>query len=422
MQFNPLSFFHLPGLIIQNIEKHDVGDLIRKDVNSLTPSEIENLREALAAVQADKSDLGFQKISSYHGMPLSCQYPNGSAFACCQHGMVTFPHWHRLYMKQMEDALKAKGAKIGIPYWDWTTAFNNLPILVTEPKNNPFHHGYIEVADTKTTRDPRPQLFDDPEQGDESFFYRQIAFALEQKDFCDFEIQFEMGHNAIHSWVGGKSPYGMSTLHYTSYDPLFYLHHSNTDRIWAIWQALQKYRGLPYNSANCEINKLKKPMMPFSSESNPNEATKAHSTGTKSFDYHQLNYEYDNLKFHGMTIPQLEVKLEKTQEKDRVFAGFLLRAIGQSADVNFDVCRKDGECKFGGTFCVLGGEHEMPWAFDRLFLYDISRSLLQLRLDAHDDFDVKVTIMSIEGKTLPPSLLPPPTILFKPGKGKISIS
>ena len=355
-------------------------------------------------------------------MPLSCQYPNGSAFACCQHGMVTFPHWHRLYMKQMEDALRMRGARIGIPYWDWTTTISSLPKLVTDTKNNPFHHGYIEVAGKQTTRDPRPQLFDDPEQGDESFFYRQIAFALEQKDFCDFEIQLEMGHNAIHSWVGGKSPYGMSTLHYTSYDPLFYLHHSNTDRIWAIWQALQKYRGLPYNSANCEINKLKKPMMPFSSEDNPNEVTRKYSTGYKSFDYHELDYDYDNLNFHGMTIPQLEIHLEKIQGQDRVFAGFLLRAIGQSADVNFDICRKGGECRFGGTFCVLGGEHEMSWAFDRLFLYDISRSLLQLRLDAHDDFDVKVTIMSIEGKTLPPSLLPPPTILFKPGKGKISIS
>nr|AIL00900.1 hemocyanin subunit 1 [Euprymna scolopes] len=412
------SLIYLPAKhhAVEKEQPEMAGTLIRKNVDSLTPYEVGNLRDALAAVQADITKTGYQKIASYHGMPLSCKYDNGTALACCQHGMVTFPHWHRLYMKQMEDAMRARGARVGIPYWDWTIAFSSLPDLVTDEKNNPFHHAHIDVANTITTRNPRPQLFDDPEQGDESFFYRQIAFALEQRDFCDFEIQFEMGHNAIHSWVGGSSPYGMSTLHYTSYDPLFYLHHSNTDRIWAIWQALQKYRGLPYNSANCEINKLKKPMEPFSYEENPNPVTKAHSTGMKVFDYHELNYEYDNLNFHGMTIPQLEIHLEEIKQEDRVFAGFLLRAIGQSADVTFDICH-NGKCEFAGTFCVLGGEHEMAWAFDRLFLYDITKALTKLSIDAYDDFKVQVGITSITGEKLPQSLLPPPTILFKPGKG-----
>ncbi|GAB1598687.1 Hemocyanin A-type, units Ode to Odg,Hemocyanin, beta-C chain unit D,Hemocyanin type 2 unit a,Hemocyanin [Argonauta hians] len=392
------------------------GTIIRKNVNSLTPTDIKELRDAMAHVQADHSDNGYQKIASYHGMPLSCHYPNGTAYACCQHGMVTFPHWHRLLVKQMEDALIAKGSHIGIPYWDWTHTFDHLPVLVTEEKHNSFHHAHIDVANTITTRAPRAKLFDDPEKGDKSFFYRQIALALEQTDFCDFEIQFEIGHNAIHSWIGGSSPYGMSTLHYTSYDPLFYLHHSNTDRIWSIWQALQKFRGLPYNTANCVINKLAKPLKPFSSDSNPNSVTKAHSTGTKSFDYHQLGYDYDNLNFHGMTIPELEHHLEEIQEEDRVFAGFLLRTIGQSADVVFDICTKEGECAFGGTFCILGGEHEMFWAFDRLFKYDITTSLKQLRLKAHDNFDIKVTINAIDGSILPNKYLSPPTVFFVPAK------
>ena len=45
--------------------------------------------------------------------------------------------------------------------------------------------------------------------------------AFEQRDYCDFEVQFEVIHNAIHSWVGGRSPYGMvHQLEFTSYDPL----------------------------------------------------------------------------------------------------------------------------------------------------------------------------------------------------------
>jgi hypothetical protein len=40
-------------------------------------------------------------------------------------------------------------------------------------------------------------------------------------------------HNRVHLWVGG------SMLPMTSpNDPVFFLHHANTDRIWSIWQAL----------------------------------------------------------------------------------------------------------------------------------------------------------------------------------------
>ena len=56
------------------------------------------------------------------------------------------------------------------------------------------------------------------------------------------QIQFEIAHNAIHLWLGGSEKYSMSHLHYASYDPSFYLYHANTDRIFALWQALQKYR------------------------------------------------------------------------------------------------------------------------------------------------------------------------------------
>nr|CAF03590.1 haemocyanin precursor [Nautilus pompilius] len=388
------------------------GPIIRKNINKLTSSEIHELREAMAAVQADHSSNGYQAIAAYHGLPLQCK-----PYACCQHGMPTFPHWHRLYVKQMEDTLHTHGSHLGIPYWDWTEAFEYLPILVTETEHNPFHHAKIEFINETTSRNPRPQLFTDQRYGETSFFYRQILLALEQTDFCDFEIQFEVGHNAIHSWVGGSTQYGMSTLHFTSYDPLFYIHHSNTDRIWAIWQALQRYRGLPYNSANCEIHLLKKPLEPFSFESNPNHETHNHSTGNAVFDYHQLGYEYDTLEFHGHNIPQLAVYLDSYHEHDRVFAGFLLHGIKRSADVNFDICSLNGDCTNAGTFALLGGEHEMPWAFDRLFKYDITKPLQNLRLHSTDDFSINIHIVAINGEELDSHLIPTPSIIFSPGRG-----
>ncbi|KAK6362601.1 hypothetical protein TWF730_000058 [Orbilia blumenaviensis] len=44
-------------------------------------------------------------------------------------------------------------------------------------------------------------------------------------------------HDGIHVWVGGN--YGhMSSVPYSSFDPIFFLHHLNVDRLFAIWQAI----------------------------------------------------------------------------------------------------------------------------------------------------------------------------------------
>ena len=87
--------------------------------------------------------------------------------------------------------------------------------------------------DEYTSRDPQSDMFNT------DYFLDNVLLALEQTSFCDFEIQFEIVHNAMHSWLGGRGKYSMSSLDYSSFDPVFFLYHANTDRIWAIWQALQ---------------------------------------------------------------------------------------------------------------------------------------------------------------------------------------
>jgi hypothetical protein len=38
-----------------------------------------------------------QAIAKFHGAPPMCPSPAEAKYACCIHGMPTFPHWHRLY-------------------------------------------------------------------------------------------------------------------------------------------------------------------------------------------------------------------------------------------------------------------------------------------------------------------------------------
>ncbi|PVD32161.1 hypothetical protein C0Q70_07590 [Pomacea canaliculata] len=390
---------------------------VRKNINTLTVAETESLKKALRAVQQQSGPRGYQEIAAAHGYPGLCK-DNGHKVACCHHGSASFPQWHRLFVVTLERALTLQGARVGIPYWDWTESFTSLPTLLTDKDDNPFEHGEIASLNEKTTRSPRPQLFSDPERGEESFFYRQILLAFEQRDYCDFEVQYEVTHNAIHSWIGGTSPYGMSTLEYSAYDPIFFIHHSNVDRQFAIWQALQRYRGLDYNSANCNIQELRQPLEPFNWDSNPNDFIRENARAVDAFDYDQFNYQYDDLNFHGLTIPQLEEAIEKRRSEDRVFANFMLQGFKASADVTFDLCDADNHCSFAGTFAVLGGPLEMDWHFDRLFQYDVTSvfNQMHLRPDSVYHFDVHIT--AINGTQLASSLLESPSVSFVPGKGK----
>ena len=89
-------------------------------------------------------------------------------------------------------------------------------------------------------------------------------------------------------------------------------------------QALQKHRGLDYNTANCNIQELRLTMEPFDSDRNPVTSLREHARAIDAFDYEDLHYHYDNLNFHGHSIPELDALLEKRKSMDRVFANFLL--------------------------------------------------------------------------------------------------
>jgi hypothetical protein len=50
-------------------------------------------------------------------------------------------------------------------------------------------------------------------------------------------------HGTIHNTVGGNAH--MWNLRYSAFDPIFWLHHSNVDRLFAIWEALNPTYSVP---------------------------------------------------------------------------------------------------------------------------------------------------------------------------------
>ena len=57
-------------------------------------------------------------------------------------------------------------------------------------------------------------------------------------------------HNKVHNYIGGygahAAPWGNMTNNLSPVDPIFFLHHSNMDRLWDVWTRKQRRLGLPY--------------------------------------------------------------------------------------------------------------------------------------------------------------------------------
>jgi len=67
----------------------------------------------------------------------------------------------------------------------------------------------------------------------------------------NFSVLEGFPHNKVHNFIGGvgpvdPGPYGNMTNNLSPVDPIFFLHHSNMDRLWDIWTRKQKHFNLPY--------------------------------------------------------------------------------------------------------------------------------------------------------------------------------
>jgi len=66
----------------------------------------------------------------------------------------------------------------------------------------------------------------------------------------EFSVLEGFPHNKVHNYTGGvgpwdPGPYGNMTNFLSPVDPVFFLHHSNMDRLWDVWTRKQQRRGLP---------------------------------------------------------------------------------------------------------------------------------------------------------------------------------
>lgn len=198
-------------------------------------------------------------------VPLPLQSDIDNFWDQCQHQSWFFPPWHRGYLIALESQIRKAVVELGgpaswaLPYWNYLgpntqheipPAFTQThmpdgktfnPLFVTA-RYGPNNNGdvFVPVPPVSGTcmsnnlytgsnvATPRPG-FGGPKTG----------FSHDGSASGNLESN---PHNQVHVDVGGNAPDGktwglMADPGIAALDPIFYVHHANIDRMWALWNA-----------------------------------------------------------------------------------------------------------------------------------------------------------------------------------------
>ena len=222
----------------------------RKNINCLTADELHDLREALTAMYAlaASDPNSFATLASFHG---------GPPVAYCSHGSPGFFTWHRAYLMAFENALRVVGCQVTLPYWDWSSGpTTGVPAACRQATYvnragatvaNPLYSGpRAGGGQTNRRADIDTTAYDD--------LATSAQAAMSAATFASFQNQISGVHGSVHVRTGGD----MGSVPTAAYDPIFYLHHANVDRLWADWQA--SHPGpLPASEASFQLQPFPRP-------------------------------------------------------------------------------------------------------------------------------------------------------------------
>ncbi|MDP3841510.1 MAG: tyrosinase family protein [Oxalobacteraceae bacterium] len=157
-----------------------------------------------------------------------------------------FLSWHRSFLWNFESHLLAAASQVaaqvgvtatltGLPYWNYY-AQPTLPRIFRQPtlaggKKNPL---YVAYRNPNRNSQSAPVGVGEPSRR-----------AFELKDFMSEQFLVRPGvavrgfdagiealpHDVVHGDIGGL----MGSVPTAAWDPIFWLHHANIDRLWTIW-------------------------------------------------------------------------------------------------------------------------------------------------------------------------------------------
>ncbi|KAF2005946.1 Di-copper centre-containing protein [Amniculicola lignicola CBS 123094] len=212
----------------------------------------------------DQSEIdSYYQIAGIHGMPwydwdgVATTAPNGKRpeRGYCTHAQLLFSVWHRPYLALFEQKLQSiaisiagrfsspekekyqdAAQKLRLPYWDWAKAIPQSELVFPEA---------LSVEKVEVTQPDKLKVQIDNPLFDYDFHPHNQAEI--NKTGCAGFGALEATHDVIHVEM---APAHMVPPAVSAFDPVFWLHHANVDRMVAIWQAL--YPDDYVNSCNAE--------------------------------------------------------------------------------------------------------------------------------------------------------------------------
>lgn len=232
--------------------------LHRKNINSLSDSELSDLRTAFKRLMDLPNDdnRSFFKHAGIHGWPDSK----------CWHGprnmdgwpnVQLFLPWHRAYLYELEKDLQSQVPGVTIPYWDWTTEdgeVEKIPeALAVETVNgeaNPLYKYHVNDPSSGVVGDTFRQFDEDPIAYPNLPRPEDVENVKRQNVFEVFSSELRNIHNEVHVWVGGV----MADVGFAAFDPIFWAHHCMVDKIWWDWQQSNVIENIPNHYRNFALS------------------------------------------------------------------------------------------------------------------------------------------------------------------------
>jgi tyrosinase len=180
---------------------------VRKNAFKLTKDEQTTFMDAVNAMIKDGT---YGALVDIHGDMSHNMHNMGTVTS-----MLRFLSWHRAYLLHMEAELQKKDKKAFIPYWNWVEG--GVPAWLASFK--PTVNGVVNKRNLLTKPIVKQSRIDD---------------LLKIGDYPTFTDELEQNpHNIGHVLLGEP----MATVATAPSDPIFWMHHGQVDRVWALWQA-----------------------------------------------------------------------------------------------------------------------------------------------------------------------------------------
>lgn len=243
---------------------------IRQDVTELSDEAISRLTDALIELKTTTrpgaSVSIYDEFAAVHWAVARFD-PDGA------HRGPAFLPWHREFIYRFEQELRNVDDDVALPYWNWSaidgTTNDGEPEFDDSWSPTPvfdavFSDDYLGGAGNETEggavmngfytrmRDDwsMPQAYADQHPRLDTTFRRNLSLdassfdgwqsriendIITARNYPTFRQNLEIDvHNSGHRWVGGQ----MMTM-FSPFDPVFWHHHAEVDRVWLHWQKTQ---------------------------------------------------------------------------------------------------------------------------------------------------------------------------------------